>query len=60
MIILTLSMGHSFFSIFDNSRENNGQAFSGQIALRLYNCYTHMWLGQGPWPYSNCCKTVDV
>ena len=53
-----LSVGHSFFSIFQNLRTNNGQAFSGTFALRLYKSYyhcqcstaapvQHMWQAQG-------------
>ena len=33
----TVSVGHCFFCIFDNSRKDDGQAISGEIAPRLYN-----------------------
>ena len=35
----TLCMGHCFLSIFDNLKKNNGQAFSGCFAQRLYKGY---------------------
>ena len=38
----TVSVGHWFSSIFDNSREKNGQALSGTFAPRLYNSYNSM------------------
>ena len=64
------SMGHSFFSIFDNSRKSNGHWPS----LLSYNCsecyYTsaitahargqHTWLSPGPWPYPKSSRTVEV
>ena len=49
--------------IFDNSRKNNGQAFSGTFAQRLYSSQ-HLLPGPGPKPDSNCSKfeskTVEV
>ena len=62
-----LTVGHCFSSISDNSRKNNGQAFLGTFAPRLYNFYTHahapgqhMWQSPGPEPDSKCSKTVEV
>ena len=62
----TLSAGHCFFSIFNNARKNNGQAFSGTFAPRLNNSYSHahtqgqqMWPSQGPFPYSKYSITVE-
>ena len=61
-----------FFSVYSTIQGKiNGQAFSGQIALRLYNSYNHcrcarsapvassaqhLWLSHEPWPNSKCSK----
>ena len=42
-----LRVSYWFSSIFDNSRKNNGQAFSITFAAGPYNCYNHAYaLGQ--------------
>ena len=67
---------HCLFSIFNNSRKNNGHAFSGTFAPWLYNsnnhcpcarpvqcavtCALYMWPSPGPLPDSKCSKTVEV
>ena len=39
---IKLKLGSLFVSsTFDNSRKNNGHAFPGTFALRLYNSYNH-------------------
>ena len=63
--------GPLYSSIFDNSRENNGQATFVTFAPRLYNLnhYNHAHApgphmgptrSPGPWPHSKCSKTVEV
>ena len=43
----TVSVGHCLFRILDNARKNNGSAFSGTFASRLYNRFNHC-LCSGP------------
>ena len=53
-----------FFSVWDSSRENYGHAFlllGYTIAkITVHAPGQHMWLSPGPWPYSECSKTVEV
>ena len=53
-----------FFSVWDNSRKNYGHAFlllGYTIAkITVHAPGQHMWLSPGPWPYSECSKTVEV
>ena len=74
-LIHKTGMGHSFWSIFDNSRKTRaiGPSFFVTFTLRLFNSHNHahepgqyVWPSPGPGPYSNLSpsaqesRTVEV
>ena len=70
----TLTMGHRFLNTFGNSRENNGQAFSGTFAPRLITpvrkacrcdwVWARAWLqlhqNSGNWMFKLRVKTLSA